>query len=278
MVPFSSAAVGTFYSALDKRQSWLSDYERAELATITDAFVCLDEARRTRGLFGSVEIRFNASVDRVSASQIVSAVHSCFSNLNPYGTVNEPWGAVSVAPLNPAIDIRDETRLYSPDFLSEVFQWSSEAGEFEGIYASAQNSRSIRAGRAQLPFCLKWRVDAEDAMERKARQVVRLWLEAIDQIPDGHAGFIYLAYQDTLRTEVSDRRTQKLQELIQNFHFRRRLVFMLRIVVNRLYPMAIAEGRPDQVENAVAIGPDIPNDVLGRYLPTKVFTPDCPDV
>jgi hypothetical protein len=60
-------------------------------------------------------------------------------------------------------------------------------------------------------------------------------------------------------------------ELVTKWEVRKRGINPLRIVVNRLYPRAVHEGRPDLIENAVRIGAD-GEDIWQGRMPAAVFT------
>jgi hypothetical protein len=85
--------------------------------------------------------------------------------------------------LEPTIALPGDTRLYSPDFLAYVFGWNSETTEFDGIFATVRNHRTMRVCRAKLPLSLQWHVEQENVLDRKARSIASQLAEAHSQIP-----------------------------------------------------------------------------------------------
>jgi hypothetical protein len=123
----------------------------------------------------------------------------------------------------------------------------------------------------ELPFCLKWRVDADQALEGKARHVVRLLAEAVQQVPEGECGIIYIAYEDSHRAAVADKRTQRIMDLAGTFELRKPWVMVPKIVVGRLFPDALEEGRPDLIESSVPLLAEGWED-FGDFFPDLVYT------
>jgi hypothetical protein len=109
------------------------------------------------------------------------------------------------------------------------------------------------------------------AVELKARHITQLMLEAIDQIPIGEAGLNYIAYEDTHRAEIADLRTKRIMDTVKNFFFKRRGVIPIQFIVNRLYPQALEDGKPDLIESAVVIGKD---GEKVNSMPVLIFVPD----
>src|SRR5262249_27078282 len=148
----------------------------------------------------------------------------CTSRLNPYSSLNEPWGTLSFSPLPPTIELTHSTRIYSPDFMQKVFEWNSETTEYDGVCATIANTRTMLVDRAHLPFCLRWRSDADEAVSRKARSLASQLSEALNQIPVGEAGFIYLGYEETHRASIADSRTKKVLDQTASWQVRKRAI------------------------------------------------------
>jgi hypothetical protein len=97
-----------------------------------------------------------------------------------------------------------------------------------------------------------------------------LLAQAVQQVPVGETGFIYLAYEETHRADIADSRTQRLFDQTAKWEIRKRAIRPELIVVNRLYPGALEEGRPNLIENAVPIGFSQDNTWAGM-MPYSVF-------
>jgi hypothetical protein len=253
-----------------KLQRRLSEYEEQEFMLVQHVFRRLSMPQRQRGLVGELRITAREPLTSIGADVLVSTAERCTGGLNPYGSIEEPWGSIAFAPMPVTIDLPAVTRLYSPDFLSWVFGWNFETTDDDGICAVVENNREIMVGRAALPFCLKWRTEHEKILDRKARSLASLLSESIRQIPVGEAGFVYLGYEETHRDTVADRRTRRFLDLVGKWEVRKRGVNLQLIVVNRLYPAALYEGRPNLVESAMPTSPHDEN-VWGGKLPSAVF-------
>ena len=137
--------------------------------------------------------------------------------------------------------------------------------------AVVANDSSVRVGRAELPFCLKWRINAQESIERKARNVVSALAEAISQVPVGEGSFVYISYDDSRRPTIANRRTEKIIEVAKTFQVRKRGTRPpLMIVINRIYPSALEEGRPDLVESAIPMSLD-EDPYWPKLMPTRIF-------
>ena len=147
----------------------------------------------------------------------------------------------------------ETTRLYSPEFLERVFGTDLELDEFDGICAVAGNDRFPEVERAELPFLLKWINNAPAALQRKLQTIRTLWVEAVDQIPTGEVGLIYLAYEEGHRPLLADARTDAIRQLAQTIYFKRRAIAVPMTVISRLYPNVVLEGRPDFIESAIPL-------------------------
>jgi hypothetical protein len=253
-----------------KMQSRLSNRERLEFETMQRVFRALTVGREQRGLIGTLTITSNRPLEEVGEPALVEASVRCTRGINPYQTVEEDWGVVSFAPLEPSLNLTGPTRIYSPEFLEQVFDWNSENAQYDGICAIVKNNQAMTTGRAELPFCLKWAVEHEGALSRKARLLASNLSEAFNQIPVGEAGLVYLAYEETHRAPVADHRTQRFMDMVAGWEVRKRGINPQLIVLNRLYPGALHDGRPDLIESAIPSGFTGEN-VWAGTMPMMVF-------
>lgn len=238
-----------------KFQQRLSAYELREFSAMRDVFDGVRSYYGPRGVIGNLAIQFRQPPVEIGVQQIVDAAIECQAGMSPYRTLKYEWGDLSLSPLDPTITLPGDTRLYSPDFLNFVFGWDSDTTEYDGILATVRNHRAMRVARAELPFSLQWRVEHENVLDRKARSIASQLAEAHSQIPVGEGGFLYLAYEEQHRNAIADRRTEHIIQLVTNWEVRKRGIRPLRIVINRLYPRPIHEGRPDLIESAIRISP-----------------------
>jgi hypothetical protein len=256
-----------------KRQSRLSAYEREEVDHIAELFSLLLSGRTTHGLVGELILEFRVPVSAVVPAQIAETILKHGGCVDPRFEEMCDWGTLSFRPIEPSIMLPSVTRLYSPEFLKHVFAWPDHDREFDGICAVVSNARRLEVGKAELPFCLKWRQMDLQCIDRKARSIVSLIKEAWQQIPTGEAGFIYVAFEDSLPPSVADRRTKRIVELADTLYFKHRHALPMRIVVNRVYPRPIGHGKPDLIESSIPMSIE-PEDNLASFLPTCVYTSD----
>lgn len=253
-----------------KRQSRLSDYERQEFQTMQEVFRQFTSGGQRRSLIGTFTIVTRQSIQSIGVKTLVDYLLKCTAGLNPYDSLNEVWGSISFIPLDIMIDLEQPTRLYSPAFLRQVFDWDFETTQYDGICAVVANNRIPLVDRALLPFGIKWKCEADDSVNRKARSLAGLLAQAVQQILVGETGFIYLAYEETHRADIADSRTRKLFDQTAKWEIRKRGINPELIVVNRLYPGALEEGRPNLIESAVPIGFSKDNTWAGM-MPFSVF-------
>ena len=122
---------------------------------------------------------------------------------------------------------------------------------------------------------MKWRSNSEAAKEKKLQTIKTLWIEAVDQIPTGEAGLIYLAYEEGHRPSLADARTDAIRDLARTIYFKRRAIRIPMTVISRLFPNLMLEGRPDLIESAIPFvyGDKEDYDFWTEEMPTRVFTP-----
>jgi hypothetical protein len=151
-----------------------------------------------------------------------------------------------------------------------VFDWDFDNAEYDGLCGVVENSQAMMVDRAELPFCLKWKDESENALSGKARLLAKQLIEAFDQVPVGEAGFVYIAYEETHRSAIADHRTQRHLDLVAKWEIRKRGINPQLIIVNRLYPAAIQEGRSNLIESAIPTG-FIKEIVYSNIMPASVF-------
>ena len=146
--------------------------------------------------------------------------------------------------------------------------------EFDGICAVAANDSYPEVERAEFPFLLKWTSNSPTALERKLQTIKSLWVEAVDQIPTGEAGLIYLAYEEGHRPSLADVRTDAIRDLTKTIYFERRAISIPMTVISRLFPNVIYEGRPDFIESSIPLveGEKDSYDFWAQEMPTRLFT------
>ena len=257
-----------------KRKQALNAYEAKEFSVIREVFALLCSDREQLGLIGEIAIDFRHELVRLPAAGIAQSVRELTRTLSPHATKETEWGTIQLKPLTVSKDILP-TRLYSPQYLEEVFGIDLQMDEFDGICAVDTNNRSPVATRAELPFLMKWTSNSQAAIERKMQTVLNLWVEAVNQIPTGEAGLIYVTYEEGHRPYLADARTDAIRDLVESIYFKRRAICVPMTVISRIYPNAVREGRPDLIENAIPLvdGDEDDYDYWSQKMPTLIFTP-----
>ena len=255
-----------------KRKHPLNAYENNEFAVMREVFARLCAEREELGLVGELSIEFKQEVIGLPAAGIVESVRDITNSLSPYGAMEAEWGTIHLRPVAVSQEF-ERTRLYSPEFLERVFGTDLELDEFDGICAVAANDRFPEVERAELPFLLKWASNSPAALKAKLQTIKTLWIEAVNQIPTGEMGLIYLAYEEGHRPSLADARTDAIRELASTIYFKRQSIGVPMTVISRLYPNVVLEGRPDFIESTLPLaGGEMDNYIFWtQEMPTKVF-------
>ena len=257
-----------------KRRQAINAYEGKEFSIIHSVFAALAAERLKLGLVGELSIDFRQEIICLPVAGIVQSIRDITKSLSPYAEKETEWGTLHLRPVAISKDL-EPTRLYSPRFLEEVFGIDLELGEFDGICAVSKNNQTPIVDRAELPFTMTWTSNSEAAKERKMQTVRNLWIEAVDQIPTGEAGLIYLAYEEGHRPSLADARTDAIRNLVDSIYFKRRAISIPMTVISRLFPNVVLEGRPDLIESAIPLvdGDRDDYDFWTAEMPTRIFTP-----
>ena len=255
-----------------KRRQALNAYEQREFSIIREVFSILCAEQEELGLVGEISLDFEKELVNLPADIIIQSIRDMTRTLSPYATEETEWGSIRLKPTTVSTDF-EPTRLYSPDFLQWVFGVDLEMDDFDGICAIAKNGQTPVVDRAELPLLMKWTSNSEAAIERKLQTVRSLWIEAVDQIPTGETGLIYLAYEEGHRPVLADARTDALRDLVKDIYFKRRGIVMPMTVVSRLLPNVVSEGRPDFIESTIPLvdGEQDDFDFWTKEMPTRVF-------
>jgi hypothetical protein len=251
-----------------KRRQGLTKYELDEAVGVERLYQPIREIVKADGLHGALEVRFRVPVDRVSTDDFMSAVRPALSQSTDAEEVVANWGRVSYRRF-PFSGTTSDTRLYSPDYLQQVFAWSPLDNNWDGLLCEVERPSRIRVDSYRLPFCVKWRSDSAEALTKKARGVTSLWASAAQQIPAGEVGLIYIAYPEGQRGEVADARTRHIVAASADLWHR----WSIRIpvtVIARLYARPLGAGVPDLIESALP-GVSPGEEHWLAQLPGRVF-------
>lgn len=256
-----------------KRRQPLNDYEKREFKVIREVFNLLCAERKKLGLVGELVIDFKHEITDLSVSGIVEDIRGVTNALSPYAAKETKWGTIHLRPVEVSREF-ERTRLYSPEFLERVFGTDLEMDEFDGICAIAENACFPEVERAELPFLLKWTSNSQAALQKKLQAIRTLWVEAVEQIPTGEMGLIYLSYEEGHRPSLADARTDAIRELATTIYFERRSITIPMTVISRLFPNVVHEGRPDFIESTIPLAEGEWDNYIfwTQEMPTRLFT------
>jgi hypothetical protein len=256
-----------------KFQSQWSATERAEIGVIQTIFARLCSEYAQRGMTAIVQLTLTSRICDVNCDEVFASISQQLNSLGPFGYRECEWGSLEVLSIEPEIEWRRPTRLYSPNYLSHVFQWSQEDNPWDGICATALDTKNVVTQRARLPFGLKWRLSHRADEWSKARDVMRALQEAANQVPVGEAGCLYVGFEDSHRSALADLRTKRIIEKLPNFYHRKRGANIQHLLVTRLYPRTLGDGKPDMIESCIpaSVGE---SDTWPDLLPNTVFVPE----
>lgn len=252
-----------------KRRRGLTAYELREAAYVERLHGAVRQDMRGRGVYGSLEVAFGVPLDSVACADFAAVVRNVVAKVDQAEPTRTSWGTLTFRSLPYRRSVM-LTRLYSPDFLEEVFGWAVVQDQWDGLLCEVEAPSSIGVELFTAPLCLKWRSESEEALTKKARGIKSLWLRAISQIPDGEMGFIYVAYPEGSRASIADARTRQImKELNEVWH--RWSVRAPATVVSRLYGRALGVGCPDLIENVLLAATEGQEYWLTK-LPQRIFT------
>ena len=269
---FQLSDLGPFTGAIEcKRRLGLTKYELAEARYVETLYGSVRRHLRDRGVHGSLEACFTVPPESVEVAEFSEAIlANVDDHADKLGPINTRWGSLAYRQ-HPHLRTVQETRLYSPYYLEEAFDWVPLQDKWDGLLCEVDPLPSIRVELIARPLCLKWRSETEEALIKKARGVTSLWANAVRQIPDGDIGFIYIAYPEGARPTLADARTQHVLNAGSDDFFHRWSVRIPATVITRLYARALGVGVPDLIENALAAAAK-GEEFWFERLPGQVFT------
>jgi hypothetical protein len=248
-----------------KLQSRLSEaeYEEAKL------FSGIGKALSSQKCGLLLELEISGALTSVEAQKIVEFSRS-LSSSSELSVATFEWGELRGSLLPSNYGLTEQMRVFSPRFINSICSWDEET--WDGVFLDIRNANEIVSDTACSPVCVKWRLHSESDLRRKARSVIRLISEAIEQVPAGEAACIYVGFEDTHRAEIADARTRLIREQIEALYHYRRAISLAMIVIDRIYPRPLADGQPDMIESAIpfAASDDTP---YALDMPRLVFVP-----
>ena len=255
-----------------KRQQPLSQYEIDEEAAMRALFVALRSAARAKGIFGVFHLTLSVEVESVDAQDVIAKLVGQRLAPDPERDRHHGWGTTSFTSERSLVDLPSETRIYSPNMLKYLFDWTSDLPEWDGICCSIDPRGEPIVDRISSPVALIWKNISSNALRKRTWAPVNLFGKASLQVPPGEFGVVYVCYSEGGRAEVANMRVEAFTNRIQEFEHSARIRLPIAIL-SRLYSRPLAEGQPDLIESGLRYLSDSYGDPsLFEVFPTRIFT------
>lgn len=247
---FRVTGLGAFLGAIEcKRRLGITSYELKEANQVSQLFNSALPSLQQAGIHGSFEVTFDVPVGNVASQEFTDASLAATKQTSSSVAAPAPWGTLRFVPLPHRRTIND-TVLYSPDYLEQVFGWDPLQDAWDGLLCQVEAPPQLEVSMFTMPICLKWVSRSDQALAKKQRGIRSLWADAIQQIPDGDVGFVYVAYPEGARPEIADGRTRFIRDTMREV-WHRWTVRVPVTIINRLYPRPLRSGTPDLIESTL---------------------------
>ncbi len=253
-----------------KRKRSLSEYELIEERHMRVLFEKLRAIATKNGLFGRFYLELAVEADRAPQDEIVACMMRQRLAGRPERPLDYPWGNVAYRELPSRFSI-PETRLYSPNMLRATFQWESDLPTWDGLICNIQSGRELVIDEVSQAIALLWTNKSDQAIKKRSWGPTDIFGDAVNQIPLGEFGIIYVAYHEGTREEIADLRTSAFVERLRDFYHPGKIRIPLSFLV-RLYPRALNEGQPDLIESTIYFTGEYADSALKSMFPSPVFT------
>lgn len=221
-------------------------------------------------VFGNLCLQFAASINGLQADDVFADLQSMWNGLTPFTSRQFAWGTATWRHLPTDVALPMEMKAFCPLYIRQVLPEYPD-DSWDGFFMLVKNQFGPSAETVQMPLCVRWRLENQADESALVRNVVRHLGEAIQQIPHGEAGILYIGFLDSLRPAIADRRTEAIIDAIPEFGHTKRGVIAPMAEINRLYPHVMDHGMPDLIESVIPATQDKERS-LHRYFPTLVFT------
>lgn len=251
-----------------KRRLGLSEYAENQARHVERLFA--PAAKLFTRYHPCVEVDFHQETSSISDGELAEALRPLCESSDDNVEAKTEWGTIRLSRL-PITMACPTTRAFSPVFLREVFGWDHIESQWDGLLCYIDPTFAPVVSQVSAPRCLKWRCDTEKSQLKKARGLTSLWADAVQQIPTGEMGCIYIAYTENMRASIADARTQHvLDTVLKRELYHRALVMVPLTIIDRLYPQALGDGGVEMIESVIPMTLDGCDHMLGDF-PTNVF-------
>jgi hypothetical protein len=252
-----------------KRRLGLTHYEMDEARHVEALYFFSLPRLEELGIHCSITAIFRTPVTSVDPTVFSADLMRVVAHDRDFPIRETSWGAIGATRL-PYTGHLAMTRVYSPQYLQEVFGWDTLQSEWDGLLCQVEPPQRNLATSFKNPICLKWRSESREALTKKARGITSLWADAAKQIPAGDVGFVYVAYPEGARETNADARTRNILESAETWWHRWSVRIPL-VVIARLYARPLGDGLPDFIESVLPATAGGEEFRLARF-PTRVFT------
>jgi hypothetical protein len=254
-----------------KRRQALTSADVQEAQRMREVFGALQTACARRGHWGVFKLRLSVTPADLPLQQVVDAGLRQPYARDPNKYVEYPWGRLAFNSLPSRLDV-PLTRLYSPIFLFAVFGWDTDLPQYDGLACQVRNPGELLVTEARDPLALLWINEEPAAFRRRARPASALFGNAMQQIPPGEVGVIYICYQEGAPQSAADDRTRYMTERLGEWEHDWKVRVPISLLT-RLVSRPLNHGSPDLVESGIRCVSDVYGDSAWfRDFPSVVFT------
>lgn len=254
-----------------KRKRPLSDYEIQEERLMRLLYQRLELEARRSGMWGRFELQLRVEASSAPFDDIVAKFMLQRFAGGEGASFEYDWGNVAYVELPARFELPGQTRIYSPSMLQATWDWNTDLAGFDGLICKVSNDREPFVDRADSAVALVWSNLSEQAIKKRSWGPMSVTTEALQQIPPGDFGIVYIAYQEGARQQMADGRMDAFAAWLKNTSHRDDIrVPVCKLV--RLYPRALGNGLPDLIESTVNLVADYSDAVLPTIFPSRVFT------
>ncbi len=254
-----------------KRQRALLDFELTEELVMRDIFQRLRARATNLGAYGTYHLKLFVPAHDADIEEVVARLSMQRLSPDPRRQQMYAWGETAYIPSLNRTGMPQTTRLYSPNMLAYAFGWNSDLPEWDGLCCSIGNAQDMFMDQVEAPVGLLWTNESAAAKHRRMWSPINLFGSAVDQIPPGSFGAIYIAYVEGTRAEIADQRVHRYAERIKDWEHSGRIRVPISFL-DRLYPRALGEGIPDLIDSGLRFCSSFCDPSLLDDFPAAVFT------
>jgi hypothetical protein len=136
----------------------------------------------------------------IRAEDVCKDMQDLWSGLNPFRERQFEWGCADWRHLAPEIVLPTRLKAFCPLYLKQFIPSDGNDEGWDGLFLLVKDQFGPFADNVKMPLCVRWRLESAEDQASLARNVVRLLGEAIQQIPHGETGILYIGYVDSLNS------------------------------------------------------------------------------